>query len=198
MSDTNFGDRFRLVFPDETNKEIADKLGVTPAAVQNYKTGRVPAYETLLRVAAVTDCDLHWLLVGTTVSGEPDPWKEERQIENDAGRKIFDESRLADFIRNVVREEISKNLTNVQDLGEVDKFDLAKAIELDDNPNNVLAKWYQHDGMPTPPFDKLQFSGWSGLTLEEKVQQLVAARGIIDRQQQRVKIYDASAPVEDS
>jgi len=64
MAERDFGERFAIAFGRATNREIAAKLGVSAPAVQNYKAGRVPQYETLLKIAAVTKCDLHWLLTG--------------------------------------------------------------------------------------------------------------------------------------
>lgn len=62
--DKAFGERFKIAFDYASNQKIADKLGITAPAVQNYKEGRIPDGEKLQIIAAVTNCDLHWLLTG--------------------------------------------------------------------------------------------------------------------------------------
>ncbi|MCW5959289.1 MAG: helix-turn-helix domain-containing protein [Pyrinomonadaceae bacterium] len=72
MPRSQFGARLKRVFDGATNQEIADKLGVTAPAVQNYVSGRIPDGEKLQRISAVTNCNLHWLLTG---EGDPFPEK---------------------------------------------------------------------------------------------------------------------------
>ncbi|MCB1026128.1 MAG: helix-turn-helix domain-containing protein [Acidobacteria bacterium] len=64
MSKSQFGKRLKAAFGGATNQEIADVLGVSAPAVQNYVSGRVPDGDKLRTIAAVTKCDLHWLLTG--------------------------------------------------------------------------------------------------------------------------------------
>ena len=56
----------RLSAGFETAEDFADKLGITPAAYRkNERDGALPKYETLLEIARLLECDLHWLLTGT-------------------------------------------------------------------------------------------------------------------------------------
>ena len=59
-----FGGRLRKAFSGSTNREIADKLGVSKSAVTNYIQGRIPSPETLAAIAELTGCSLHWLITG--------------------------------------------------------------------------------------------------------------------------------------
>lgn len=59
-----FGDRFRLAFKGRKNSEIALELGVSKSAVTNYIQGRIPPPDTLESIARLTNCSLHWLILG--------------------------------------------------------------------------------------------------------------------------------------
>ncbi len=98
MSD--FANRFSELFHGHKQREIAETLGVTDAAVRNYLGGRVPDAEKLQLIAEVTKCDLHWLLTG---SGEKYRSLAERNVRNE---ESFDRL-LEERIRRIVREEIS-------------------------------------------------------------------------------------------
>lgn len=64
MARTDFGKRLKAAFNNASNQEIANKIGVSAPAVQNYVSGRYPDGDKLLLIAAVTKCDLHWLMTG--------------------------------------------------------------------------------------------------------------------------------------
>lgn len=64
MAKSDFGKRLKEVFGNATNQQIADKIGVTAPAVQNYVNGRVPDADKLFTISAVTNCNLHWLITG--------------------------------------------------------------------------------------------------------------------------------------
>lgn len=59
-----FGLRLREVFGNAKNVDIARKLGVSQAGVKNYLKGRVPGADTLVLIADLTGCSVHWLLTG--------------------------------------------------------------------------------------------------------------------------------------
>ena len=63
----SFGERLRAAFNNAKNAEIARKIGVSESAVKNYLDGRVPDGEKLVRIANLTNCNLHWLLTGQGV-----------------------------------------------------------------------------------------------------------------------------------
>ena len=92
MAETSFGDRLRKAFKNASNKEIAEKLGVSGPAVGNYMAGRVPDADRLIQIAALTTCDLHWLLTGEERPGQP--------VETPA------EDALVSRVREIVREEM--------------------------------------------------------------------------------------------
>jgi len=64
VSPLTFADRFQQVFPGLSVAEIARKLEVPHATARNYKRGRIPATEILIRLASETDVSLNWLLTG--------------------------------------------------------------------------------------------------------------------------------------
>lgn len=48
---------------DEEQKEIAEKLHITPANISNWKTGRnVPSIETLYEICKLMNVSADWLL----------------------------------------------------------------------------------------------------------------------------------------
>ena len=64
MTKSSFGDRFRAVFGGARYAEIAEKMGVSEAAIKVYVAGRVPDDKKLLKIHELTKCNLHWLLTG--------------------------------------------------------------------------------------------------------------------------------------
>ncbi len=59
-----FGERLRDAFGGARNAEIARKLKISEPAAKNYLEGRVPDAQTLIQIADLTNCSLHWLLTG--------------------------------------------------------------------------------------------------------------------------------------
>lgn len=45
-----------------TQKQMADFLGITPAAYQNYEYGREISSGRLVQICAILECSLNWLL----------------------------------------------------------------------------------------------------------------------------------------
>jgi hypothetical protein len=93
-------------------------------------------------------------------------------------------------IKSMIDEELTERmitLQGAQDLGTVDDFDIEAAVRKYDNAIPVLQEWYQHDGLTSPQFQALAFAGWDKMSLEEKVKEIRAVRGIVDRQQYRKK-----------
>src|SRR5438046_8581119 len=129
LSMTTFGERLRIAFNNAKNAEIARKLEVSEAAVKNYVQGRVPDAEKLVKIKNLTNCSLDWLLTGQPekeIKAEPTP--------------LTVDALLEQKIRSVVREELwrgsySKTTPGTladeieQDLGTIDEFDIASAIE---------------------------------------------------------------------
>lgn len=59
-----FGGRLRDAFGGDINRRIAEKLEISEPAVKNYLNDRVPPAKTLIEIARLTDCSLHWLITG--------------------------------------------------------------------------------------------------------------------------------------
>ena len=59
-----FGIRLREAFDGATNAGISRKLGVSEAGVKNYIDGRIPPADMLIRIRALTNCSIDWLLTG--------------------------------------------------------------------------------------------------------------------------------------
>jgi SOS-response transcriptional repressor LexA/transcriptional regulator with XRE-family HTH domain len=49
--------------------EFARRLGIRPSTYQHYESTRVPPADLLAKAAALTGCDLHWLISGAGRSG---------------------------------------------------------------------------------------------------------------------------------
>lgn len=50
--------------------KFAKAIGISPSTYSYYENNRIPPIETLLRISEVTGADLHWLLTGSTSSGQ--------------------------------------------------------------------------------------------------------------------------------
>ena len=96
----HFGDRFGELFAGLKQREIAEKLKITDAAVRNYLAGRVPDAEKLELISSLTGCNLHWLLTGT---GEKYFGTAQSVRSQNAGS--FDEM-LERRIRELIRSEL--------------------------------------------------------------------------------------------
>lgn len=71
QTDSPFGLRLREAFNGASNAEIQAKLGASSkSTVSNYMKGRIPDGETLIRIAQLANCDLHWLLTGEGENNE--------------------------------------------------------------------------------------------------------------------------------
>lgn len=59
-----------------TQKELADRIGVSRATVAGYETkGKEPSYETLLKIARVLDCSVDYLMGNTNERSPADKIK---------------------------------------------------------------------------------------------------------------------------
>ena len=66
MKNPDYVERLNKVFGNVSMAEVARRLEVPHATVQNYyRKGRLPATEVLLKIAEVTNVSLNWLLRGT-------------------------------------------------------------------------------------------------------------------------------------
>lgn len=174
MTEEHFGHRLRSLFAGLKNKEIADKLGVSPPAVQNYLKGRVPDAELLLKIANLTGCDLHWLLTGVdsrTVNVTP------------SATGYINEDFLEQKIRQIVRDELNL-IPVVQELGSIDEFDVDAAMER--HPHEVMSvieEWVAHEGWELPKdfSGMLANTGYSEMTEERRKAMIMDWKMILDR-----------------
>jgi len=150
--------------------EAARKLGISKQAVYDWQKNP-PGLDNLIKIAESTNTSLDWLLIGR-----------EEPTRSQVFDPILNRDALTEMIREVVRSEIAQN---VQDLGSIDEFDVATAIQKYDNPGTVLTEWYKHDGIAVPALTSMAFSGWAKMSVEQKNKEIVAARGILDRQRKR-------------
>src|SRR6478672_347124 len=66
MKNPDYVERLNKVFGNVSMAEVARRLEVPHATVQNYfRKGRLPATEVLIKIAEVTNVSLNWLLTGT-------------------------------------------------------------------------------------------------------------------------------------
>jgi SOS-response transcriptional repressor LexA/transcriptional regulator with XRE-family HTH domain len=61
---SSFGGRLREAFVGVSNKEIAERLGVSKSAVTNYVEGRIPSADMLAKISELTSYSIHWLITG--------------------------------------------------------------------------------------------------------------------------------------
>lgn len=62
---SGFGVRLKQVFGDVQNQEIAERLGVSKSAITAYLRGStMPTAGSLVEIAGMTGCNIHWLLTG--------------------------------------------------------------------------------------------------------------------------------------
>jgi len=60
-----FSDRFSsLRYPGETQKEFADRLGITQASISRYLRGQHPDRESLQKIGETTGVSVDWILAG--------------------------------------------------------------------------------------------------------------------------------------
>lgn len=53
-----------LISEGMTKSQLAEKVGVSPTAIGNYCTGRIPKADELLRIARTFHVSMEWLLTG--------------------------------------------------------------------------------------------------------------------------------------
>jgi transcriptional regulator with XRE-family HTH domain len=69
----NFSHRFEILVRESplNQKALAAQLGVTESAIVNYKSGRTPKAEELLRIAQHFGVTMEFLLTGSGASPQP-------------------------------------------------------------------------------------------------------------------------------
>ena len=170
MNNPDYVERLNKVFGSASMADVARRLGVPHATVQNYyRKGRLPATEVLLKIAEVTNVSLNWLLRGTG-----DMYAIHRPPIG-----------LGEFIEEKIGEMIEQRLaeTQVRTAGEFDdSFNIEEAVLRLDDPAAVMSQWFQHEGREYPQdYGVVFFQGWQSFTPEEKVEAVRDAKRVLDR-----------------
>jgi repressor LexA len=134
----SFGLRFREAFGGISNKEIAERLGVSKSAVTNYIEGRIPSAEMLTKISDLTSCSIHWLITGEgfKVIGP-----------STALNSVQDEIELQQYAK-----ELLKRVLEVA--GSLQPADLARSLHME--PRS-LYEWFEGKKVP----DYMALALWS-------------------------------------
>jgi SOS-response transcriptional repressor LexA/predicted transcriptional regulator len=127
----SFGLRFREALGGVSNKEIAERLGVSKSAVTNYVEGRIPSAEMLTKISELTNYSIHWLVTGegSKLVGQ--------KTESDGDQNELERQRYAkDLLKRVL--EIS---------GSLQPADLAESLHI---KPRTLYEW--HEGKEVPDY----------------------------------------------
>lgn len=170
----DFTERLKIAFDQASMAEIARRLNLPHATIRNYFRGRMPAPEVLIKIANETHVSLNWLLTG---SGE--------MFMADVRRPPLDqilEDRVTEIVRRLLAEQ---RINGAEDLGSIDdppKFDVESALLRSDDPEKVMSEWFLHEGREYPTdFGVVFFKGWSGFTIQEKLDAVRDAKKVLDR-----------------
>ncbi|MBN1547423.1 MAG: helix-turn-helix domain-containing protein [Syntrophaceae bacterium] len=92
-------DRFTLLFDIYANGKhtlFADKCGIPRSTMQNYKDGRMPSSENLIRICETFNVNINWLLTGDGEMELKSKKNHEERKETDLEEKMKEfEARLA-------------------------------------------------------------------------------------------------------
>ena len=174
MDNADYVSRLNKVFGNASMAEVARRLGVPHATVQNYyRKGRLPATEVLLKIAEVTHVSLNWLLLGTG-----DMYATHRPPIG-----------LGEFIEEKISEMIDERLARTASGGEPvaapvpDKpFDVEQAVTRFKDPATVMRQWLQYEGRAYPEdYGVVFFRGWESFSPEEKIEAIKDAKRVLDR-----------------
>lgn len=166
----DFVRRLNEAFGHASMAEVARRLKVPHATVRNYYQGRLPASDVLIKIANETGISLNWLLIGTgdMYAGDRPP----------IGLGRFLEERIGEMID----ERLQTTGAHVQQLGDIDSFDVEAAVRRLDNPQLIMAEWFRHESREVPQdFGVVFFQGWETFSLADKVAAVRDAKRILDR-----------------
>jgi transcriptional regulator with XRE-family HTH domain len=105
---------------------------------------------------------------------------------------------ITDEVGEALQQEYERyrdSLESPQDLGPIDEFDIANAIEEFGDPEKILNAWYAHEGVTAPDgLQGLAFSGWADMTKQERIEEIRGARSILDHAR---SFHDAAEKTKD-
>jgi transcriptional regulator with XRE-family HTH domain len=170
MKNADYVDRLNKAFADASMAEVARRLGVPHATVQNYyRKGRMPATEVLIKIAEVTNVSLNWLLRGTG-----DMYAVHRPP---IGLGEFIEEKIGEMIE----EQLAAAGKPVPAAG-ADDFNIEEAVLRLDDPADVMRQWLQYEGREYPEdYGIVFFRGWESFSPEEKIDAVRDAKRVLDR-----------------
>jgi transcriptional regulator with XRE-family HTH domain len=172
MNNPDYVDRLNKVFGNASMAEVARRLEVPHATVQNYyRKGRLPATEVLIKIAEVTNVSLNWLL-----TGKGDMYAIHRPP---MGLGQFIEEKIGEMIEQRVAGISGGARTPAASAGE---FDVAEAVLRLDDPSEVMRQWLQYEGREYPEdYGVVFFRGWESFSTEEKIEAIKDAKRVLDR-----------------
>lgn len=175
MEDPEFVERLKKTFPGAKMADVARRLEVPHATVQNYyRNDRIPATEVLIKIAEETSVSLNWLLLGTG-----DMYAVHRPP---IGLGQFIEEKIGEMIEERIAGLGTKS-PGISDAGESDDtFDVeAKVMSLDD-PQAVMNEWFRYEGREYPKdYGVVFFRGWENFSPEDKIEAVRDAKRVLDR-----------------
>lgn len=173
--DHDFVDRLSKAFDNASMAEVARRLKIPHATVRNYyKTGRLPAPEVLIKIAAETGVSLNWLLIGTgeMYAGAVRPL--------DLGRIL--EQKIGDIIDERLAGHRPETSIEFEDAAVREDFDIDAAIVELDEPERILHEWFRHEGRQAPHDLGLAFfRGWDSFSADDKAAAIRDAKKLLDR-----------------
>jgi transcriptional regulator with XRE-family HTH domain len=168
--DKDFVARFRKTFDNATIATIARRLGIPHATVSNYyKSGRLPAPDVLIKIAAETGVSLNWLLLGTgdMYAGTRPPTPLGKFLEEKIGEMI--DQRIDQLSKPALKRARPT-------------FDVEAAVATFDDPERVMSEWFAFEGRKYPSdFGVVFFRGWENLLPIDKVAAVRDAKRVLDR-----------------
>src|SRR4051812_22204013 len=156
MDNPDYVERLNKVFANASMAEVARRLGVPHATVQNYyRKGRLPDTKVLMKIAEVTNVSLNWLLRGTG-----DMYAVHRPP---IGLGAFIEEKISE----IIEQRFAAVVMGAGNPGKAaaDTFDIQDAVLQLDDPAAVMRQWMQHEGRDFPEdYGVVFFRGWESFT----------------------------------
>ena len=175
MINQEFRSRLQKVFNYASMAQVARQLGIPHATVRNYfKEGRLPATEVLIKIADVTGVSINWLLLGQgeMYAGQLPP----------IGIGRFLEEKIVEIVDKRFAEHGLGAPARAAGAEVLDDFDVAAALGRYDDPQKVMSDWLSYEGRVFPTdFGVACFGGWESFSIEEKIEALMDARKVLDR-----------------
>ncbi len=174
MEDPEFVERLKKTFPGAKMADVARRLEVPHATVQNYyRNDRIPATEVLIKIAEETSVSLNWLLLGTG-----DMFAVHRPP---IGLGQFIEEKIGEMIEEKFAGMGSKG-SAASTAGSDDSFDVEAMVLSLNDPQAVMNEWFRHEGRAVPKdYGVVFFRGWENFSPEDKIEAVRDAKRVLDR-----------------